>query len=208
MKTRRSGISDVITSLILILTTVSLATVFFFWALGYMGQSQTATAAGINQNNGKVQEQFTVNQARFWSSSVSNSTLVSSGDLVTVYVRNFGDIPVTIDHVYFNGVLFQACSGGSSNSSTTFCFAPHFAPNCIPSATPLSPTISSQMALQTGPALVVSARAVGCISIPLTYYTGANLVAWKVGDTDTIVVASTRGNTFTQSFTVPTQNFG
>jgi flagellin-like protein len=206
---RRNGISDVITSLILIMTTVSLATVFFFWALGYMGQSQTATAAGINQNNGRVQEQSAVNQVRFWLSSATNAqTIVSSGDMVTVYVRNYGDIPVTIDHVYFNGVLFQGCSGGSLGTSTTYCFAPAFAANCIPSAIPLSPVIATQMASATGATIVVSARAVGCINIALTYYTNAHLVAWNVGDTDTIIVASTRGNQFTQAFTVPTQNFG
>lgn len=204
MKIRRRGISDVITSLILILTTVSLATVFFFWALGYMGQSQSATGAGISQNNARVQEQFAINQVRFWCSGVSSSpcagsvmpgTLVTTGDMVTIYIQNFGDIPITIDHIYFDGVLFQSsatCSGGN-------CFSPQFSPNCVPTSLP--PTMTP-----AAPPLTVSARALGCINIQLLPSEGVQ--NWNVGETHTILAASSRGNQFTQSFTVPTQNWG
>jgi flagellin-like protein len=204
---RRRGISDVITSLILILTTVSLATVFFFWAQGYLGQSQSATAAGINQNNNRVQEQFSVNQVRFWASTDSSpSTLVSTGDMVTVYIRNFGDIPVTIDHLYFNGVLYQSCT--STYPGGTNCFSNQFAPNCVPTTVPLSPTITPLSNYNSGGALTVSARGVGCINICISGCYSNGIVAWNVGDTDSIEAASTRGNQVTQSFTVPTQDFG
>lgn len=200
MQVRRRGISDVITSLVLILATVSLATVFFFWALGYMGQAQTATATGINQNNGRVQEQFAINQVRFWSSNATSpSTLVSSGDMVTVYIRNFGDIPVTIDHLYYDGVLFQACS--SAPSGSTYCFSPQFSTNCVPSGLPLTTSdLSGQAA-----SLVISARALGCVNVQLSR---GSLQNWNVGETHTIIVASTRGNQFTEGFTVPTQDWG
>lgn len=202
MKIRRRGISDVITSLVLIMTTVSLATVFFFWALGYMGQAQSATATGISQNNARVQEQFSINQVRFWSSTAtSSSTLVSSGDMATIYIINFGDIPVIIDHVYYDGTLFQAASG-STCPSNEHCFVQQFnTDNCIPSNLPLT---SSQNTTASG-SLEISARGLGCINIRLS---SASLSNWAVGDTHTIIVASARGNTFSQGFTVPTQNWG
>ena len=205
MRIRRRGISDVITSLILILTTVSLATVFFFWALGYMGQSQSATATGINQNNNRVQEQFAINQVRFWSSTASSTNIVTTGDMVTIYVRNFGDIPVTIDHLYFNGVLYQSCSG--SYPAGTNCFSYQFSANCVASV-PLSPAIAPISNYLPGGSLVISARAIGCINICISGCYTNGLGVWNVGETYSIEAASTRGNQFTQSFTVPTQNWG
>jgi hypothetical protein len=199
----------VITSLILILTTVSLATVFFFWALGYMGQSQTAVATGINQNNGKVQEQFAVSQVRFWCSgtagspctSVTPNSLVSTGDMVTIYVSNFGDIPVTIDHIYFDGTLFAGYSTTPPPSCPAqYCFSTptwQSTPNCIPSV-PYTPA-------STAPPITISARGVGCINVQLS---AAGLNNWNVGETHTVEVASTRGNQYSQGFTVPTQNWG
>lgn len=272
MKMKRSGISDVITSLILILATVSLASVFFFWGLGYLGQSQTATGAGITQATLKTQEQFSIDTVRFWSSSASQaSTLVSSGDMATIYVRNYGDVPLTIDHVYFNNILFQACPNGPR--SGIVCFAPVLSATCLPdilpftlstatgtatgseSSTTLQDTSKSWASGQwvngivnitggtgsgqsltvvsntqntltvspawttapvsgsstysvtpgTGSSLTVSARAEGCVNLQLS----AGLIPnWSVGDTDTILIASTRGNQYTASFTVPVQDFG
>ena len=212
MRIRRRGISDVITSLVLIMTTVSLATVFFFWALGYMGQSQTATATGINQNNSRVQEQFAINQARFWcsgatgspcASTVTPSTLVNTGDMVTIYVINYGDIPVTIDHIYYDGTLFVGYSTSTSSCPSQYCFStPSWGttPNCVAPVPYTTPALAA-----TAPPITISSRSTGCINIWLS---SASLSNWNVGETHTILAASTRGNTFSQAFTVPTQECG
>lgn len=196
-----------ITSLILILATVSLASVFFFWGLGYLGQSESATGASINQSTLKSQEQFSIDTVRFWSSTAASpTTLVSSGDMITVYIRNFGGIPITIDHVYVtylsSTVLFQANSaistcGSGVNCFTTYSSSTTSASNCIPASLP--PTFAQ------APPVTISANAEKCTNLQIS---ATSLVSWSVGNTYTILIASTRGNQYSASFTVPVQDFG
>jgi flagellin-like protein len=96
LRVARRGISDVLTSLLLVMTTVSLSTIFFFWSIGYLGQSQSAISVGLSSGNARVQEQFSIEQVRFWGTN----------NQITVYIRNFGDLPVTVDHVFLNGKLY------------------------------------------------------------------------------------------------------
>lgn len=97
---RKAAISEVLSDVIMILGSVGLAVIIFFWSLGYSSQSETQFGQGSQLSNQRIQEQVGIDQVKF----------VSGGASIIIYVRNFGDLPFTVDQVFVNGVSFTPSS--------------------------------------------------------------------------------------------------
>ena len=80
MKLGKKGVSPVIAVLLLIVIAVAAAVLTYLWVLGYIGTVQSTGGTEQLQKRIKIEGVNTVNN--------------------TVYVRNIGDIKVTIDAVY------------------------------------------------------------------------------------------------------------
>jgi len=90
---RRRGVSYIISVVVMALVITSLAGAVMYWGLGVITSSQGEYQAAISADLDRVRERFVVEHAVFKPAESK----------VTVYVRNVGMVPVTIDAVYFNG---------------------------------------------------------------------------------------------------------
>jgi len=104
----RRGIEAIVGAVLLIVITVVAAVLLYLWFTGYL----TGTASKAPQIN-------TVQQFIVTGASISSST-----GLVTAYVENTGNVPVTIVQANVlnpqNGqVLCSAAVGGTGNGSTS-----------------------------------------------------------------------------------------
>ena len=89
----RRGVSYILSVVIMALVITSLAGAVMYWGLGMISSSQGEYQAAISADLDRVRERFVVEHVVF-KPSLSK---------VTVYVRNVGMVPVTIDALYFNG---------------------------------------------------------------------------------------------------------
>ncbi len=99
-KKGRKGVSPVIATLLLIVIAVAAAVVTYSWVMGFIGTTTTAPAQ---------------TQARIVVDAVEYD---SSGPSITVYVRNVGNIKVTVDAVYVYwsyGTVQEAVTGLSTD---------------------------------------------------------------------------------------------
>lgn len=94
---RRRGSSVVIGNLLILMASVMMATVVLYWALSFQGGAQSSYSTAIFQSNAQAGEQVSIDDVRF-----DNTT-----KRVTVYVRNFGDIPLKVKQVYIDGVALN-----------------------------------------------------------------------------------------------------
>jgi flagellin-like protein len=83
MSGKKRGVSPVIATLLLIVIAVAAAVLAYIWITGYMGTLQAQ--AGAQQ----VQERIKIEGVK-----------VDTGGQITIYIRNIGDVAVTIDSVY------------------------------------------------------------------------------------------------------------
>jgi hypothetical protein len=96
------AVSEILANIILVLGSVGFGVVIFFWGLGFTAQSQGQFGQGSQLSNQRIQEQFGIEQVKF------NTT--GSNSRITIYVRNFGDLPLTVDQVFLNGVSYVPSS--------------------------------------------------------------------------------------------------
>jgi len=79
---KRTGVSPVIATLLLIVIAVAAAVLAYIWIIGYQGTlTQQASTA-------QLQERIKIEAVEY------------SGGSLTVYVRNIGDVAVTVDRLY------------------------------------------------------------------------------------------------------------
>ena len=83
MQLNKKGISPVIAVLLLIVIAVAAAILVYVWLSGYMGTLQSQ--AGTQQ----VQERIKIEGVK-----------ISSNQIEAIYIRNIGDVSVTIDAIY------------------------------------------------------------------------------------------------------------
>jgi len=100
---KRTGVSPVIATLLLIVIAVAAAVLAYIWIIGYQGTlTQQASTA-------QLQERIKIEAVQF-----SNGTL-------TVYVRNIGDVNVTINALY---VIDKTGTIIGSNTSVSLTLGP------------------------------------------------------------------------------------
>ncbi|MBI2184361.1 MAG: hypothetical protein HYU39_05315 [Thaumarchaeota archaeon] len=87
----QKGVSTVIGNLLVLMGSVVMASIVMFWSLSFQGGSQASYSTSIFQSNAQASEQLSIDDA-FYNSSGTKT--------ITVYVRNFGDIPLTVAQIY------------------------------------------------------------------------------------------------------------
>jgi len=81
---KRTGVSPVIATLLLIVIAVAAAVLAYIWIIGYQGTlTQQASTA-------QLQERIKIEAVQYDSTT----------NTLTVYVRNIGDVAVTVDRLY------------------------------------------------------------------------------------------------------------
>lgn len=106
MRRRRRALSYILSVVIMILITTSLATVVLLWGLNEVSTSRSSFSSSIRARTDRVQEHFTVEDVRF------NSTHLR------VYLRNTGAIQIVVDQVYVNHQVGTIASSSSSSGGT------------------------------------------------------------------------------------------
>ncbi len=96
MRRRRRALSYILSVVIMILITTSLATVVLLWGLNEVSTSRASFSSSIRARTERVQERFVVEDVYY---DTVNSRLV-------VYVRNTGGIQIVVDQVYVDHVAY------------------------------------------------------------------------------------------------------
>ncbi len=89
---KRRGTSAVIGNLLILMASVMMATVVLYWAQSFQGSAQSSYSSAIFQSNAQASEGISIDDVNF----NDNSSL-------TVYVRNFADIPIRVAEIYIDG---------------------------------------------------------------------------------------------------------
>lgn len=93
----KMGQGVVIGNLIILASSVVMATVVLFWIMSFTGSAETTYSTAIFQSNAQVSEQVSVDDVYFDSGPPKS---------ITVYVRNFGDDPLKVVQVYVDGIAY------------------------------------------------------------------------------------------------------
>ncbi len=105
-KNRRSkrGISTIMANLTMLVIVVSLSSLLFVWAISSFGAYQGGAGYWFSSRSIANQERMSVENVYFTGSCGS------CNNIIKIYVRNVGTIPVTVSSVYLNGSLYQVAS--------------------------------------------------------------------------------------------------
>ena len=105
---RRSGLSYVVSALVMTLLTVALAAPVAYWGFNQTSLSTENWGSGLGERRGSV-ERFVVEKVVF--------AVHHSHTNVTVYVRNYGATPVTISKILvdYRETVNAVTSTGSAN---------------------------------------------------------------------------------------------
>ncbi|MBI3023365.1 MAG: hypothetical protein HYY68_06510 [Thaumarchaeota archaeon] len=88
---KRSGVSVIVATLLMIAITVSLGVLIFAFASGSLGTLSQSFTNLMTNSADRISEKFVVEQATFTTSGTQGADL---------YVRNVGTIPITLVSVY------------------------------------------------------------------------------------------------------------
>jgi len=102
-KSRKStrGISTIMANLTMLVIVVSLSSLLFVWAISSFGAYQGGAGYWFSSRSVANQERVTVENAFFTGSCGA------CNNIVKIYVRNVGTVPVAIASVYVNASLYQ-----------------------------------------------------------------------------------------------------
>jgi archaellum component FlaG (FlaF/FlaG flagellin family) len=85
---RNKAQGEVVANLVMLVAAVVLSSTIYFWASSLLGQTTTLAGTSIFENNAKISEQIRIDDVYF------------TGTTITVYVRNFGDIPFRVINAF------------------------------------------------------------------------------------------------------------
>ncbi len=91
-RSSKRGVGEVIGNLIILMSSVVLATTVMFWGLSLQSGTQASYSEAIRQSNDQVTEQLSIDEVYF-----------SGPTSIRVYVRSFGDIPLRVVQIYVDG---------------------------------------------------------------------------------------------------------
>lgn len=102
-KNRRSrrGISVIMANLTMLVIVVSLSSLLFVWAISSFGAYQGGAGYWFSSRSIANQERVSVENVFFTGSCGT------CNNIVKIYVRNVGTIPLSISSVYVNGSLYS-----------------------------------------------------------------------------------------------------
>lgn len=93
----KRGVGEVIGNLIILMSSVVLATTVMFWGLSLQSGTQASYSEAIRQSNDQITEQLSIDEVYFNSGPPKS---------IKVYVRSFGDIPLRVVQIYVDGVAY------------------------------------------------------------------------------------------------------
>jgi len=96
----RKGISTVIANLLMVAIVLTLATSLFIWATSSFGIYQSSAGLWFSGRSEAMRERFVVEEVWF----------TDAGAKVNIYVRNVGDIDITIADIYVNRTRVEAAN--------------------------------------------------------------------------------------------------
>ncbi|HZY47580.1 MAG TPA: hypothetical protein VFE96_07265 [Candidatus Bathyarchaeia archaeon] len=101
-KNRRSrrGISTIMANLTMLVIVVSLSSLLFVWAISSFGAYQGGAGYWFSSRSIANQERLSVENVFF------TGACGTCNNIVKIYVRNVGTIPVNVASVYVNGSLY------------------------------------------------------------------------------------------------------
>jgi len=111
---RRRGQAEIIGTLILIAASALMVTLALFWGLSIQGQSLSNFGQAIYRGNSQAAEQLSIDGVLFTKIATSSPFNFAP----TVYVRNFGDLPIKIAAFHFK-VLQSGISPASYDCELT-----------------------------------------------------------------------------------------
>jgi len=94
----RKGISTIIANLLMVAIVLTLATSLFIWASSSFGIYQGSAGLWFSSRSEAMRERFVVEEAWF----------TDAGAKINIYVRNVGDIDITIADIYVNRTRVEA----------------------------------------------------------------------------------------------------
>ena len=97
----RRGISTIMANLTMLVIVVSLSSLLFVWAISSFGAYQGGAGYWFSSRSVANQERMSVENVFFTGSCGT------CNNIVKIYIRDVGTIPVTIASVYVNGSLYQ-----------------------------------------------------------------------------------------------------
>jgi len=94
----RKGISTIIANLLMVAIVLTLATSLFIWATSSFGVYQGSAGLWFSSRSEAMRERFVVEEVWF----------TDAGAKINIYVRNVGDIDITIADIYINRTRVEA----------------------------------------------------------------------------------------------------
>lgn len=129
---RTAAVSEIITALILIGASAAFTSIILFWSQSFLSQSTTSYGNRIFISNLAASEQFSIDEV-----ILDNTT-------TSVFVRNFGDVPVQVAAVYIHDAATGALlNEGDSQLSPIIVILPRTARLITTSPAPATPLIEN-----------------------------------------------------------------
>src|SRR5712664_967159 len=97
----RKAISTIMANLTMLIIVVALSSLLFVWAISSFGAYQGGAGYWFSSRSVANQERMSVENVFFTGSCGT------CNNIVKIYIRDVGTIPVTIASVYVNGSLYQ-----------------------------------------------------------------------------------------------------
>jgi len=96
LKAKRTGVSPVLSAMLMVLIVMSLASIVLLWSMGAINESRDVYEVVFKQKVEKVKERILIENVKF---------KLDTPQEIRIYVRNIGKISATIDHVYIDNQL-------------------------------------------------------------------------------------------------------
>ncbi|MFC1753993.1 hypothetical protein ACFL96_11485 [Thermoproteota archaeon] len=97
-KRRHSGLSYILSVVMMTLVTASLASVVLLWGIGQVNESQSNYGLAIDARKDKAQERLVIENVEFNATGINETR---------IFVRNVGKVQIVIDQVYVNHTILN-----------------------------------------------------------------------------------------------------
>jgi hypothetical protein len=106
----RRAISTIMANLTMLIIVVFLSAMLFVWAISSFGIYQGGAGYWFSSKSLANQERLSIENVYFTCASGSCASSGSANNIVKMYIRNVGAIPVKIASIYVNGTLYPLAS--------------------------------------------------------------------------------------------------
>jgi hypothetical protein len=93
----RRAVGEVVSTLVVLVGAVMMAAVVLSWGLSLLGTTETSYSSALFQSNAQASEQVSIDDVRFVTGPPKS---------LQIYVRNFGDQPLSVVQVYIDAAAY------------------------------------------------------------------------------------------------------